>query len=598
NVSPSVDPSLHLRQTSSNPLIWAPWNQHELFAGFQYLMATTDGGAHWRKLSPDLGYPKGVTPPAENAEGGRGGRGGAGGPPPGGLIEAISPSTVSRGMIWVSTNNGLIKLTRDEGKTWEDVSIPDLPDRAHADLDAIDASHVNAGEAYVAVDYHVVGNFAPAFYRTRDYGKTWTKIVDGLPTDEVNGSFARVIRADTKAAGLVFAGTESGMYVSFDDGDHWQSLQLNLPLTSYRDAVIKGNDLVVGTYGRGIWVLDDISPLRQMTAAVAEEPAHLFKPAQAVRVRRNVNQDTPFPPEVPHSLNPPDGAILYYSLGAAPSGEISLDVLDASGRVVRHLSSAPITPVEEASHPPEPSFWLAVPRPMPTEVGLNRVNWNLRYDDPPAFSHSYGINANPELTPASPEGPLAPPGTYTVRLTVNGKSYTQSLTVVNDPRSPASNAAVRAQFALQLQAYDGAREAWDGYGQVTALKSAVEQAGSNSAVADAAKAFAAELDSVSGDLNRGGGRGGFFRRGPAGPPNFKGVNGSMLRQLDLLDGGDMAPTPAMRGAYTAACKELKTVAQRWRSVTGKDLAAFNAELVKAGVAPVAGPHQALAVPGC
>ena len=599
NVSPSVDPGLHLRQTSTNPLEWVPWNQHELLAGFQYVMATDDGGARWHRISPDLGYPKGVTPPPENEAGGRGGRGGRGGPPPGGLIEAISPSTAARGLIWVSTNNGLVKLTRDDGKTWEDASIPDLPDREHADLDAIDASHTNPAEAYVAVDYHTSGNYAPFFYRTRDYGKTWTKIVNGLPTDEVNGSFARVIRSDTKKAGLVFAGTESGMYVSFNDGDTWQSLQLNLPLTSYRDAVIKGNDLVVGTYGRGIWILDDIAPLRQMTVAMESEPAHLFKPSEAVRIRRNVNQDTPFPPEVPHSLNAPPGVLIYYSLGARPSGDISLEVLDAHGHVVRHLSSAPITPVEEASHPPEPSFWLLVPQPMPTEVGLNRINWNLRYDDPPAFSHSYGINANPGLTPASPEGPLVPPGVYTLRLTVNGKQYSQSLTVVNDPRSPASNAAVHAQFALQLQAYDGAKAGWDGYQQATALKTAVEQAGANAAVADAAKAFAAKIDTVSGDLQRGGGRGGFFfGRGPAGPPNFKGVNGSMLRELDLLDGGDMAPTPAMQAGYAADCRELKTAAASWRALTVKELPAFNAQLTKAGVPAIAAPTPMPAVTGC
>ncbi len=225
-MSPSLDPTLHLRSTSTNPLAWSPWNQHQLFAGFQYLMSTIDGGVHWTRLSPDLGYPKGVTPPPDTATAGRGGRGGG---PAGGSIESISPSTVARGVIWVSTNNGLIKVTRDGGRTWEDASIAGLPDSTHADIETIDASHVNPGEAYAAVDLHTVGNYQPYFYRTRDYGKTWTEIINGLPTDLVSGSFARVIRADTKQAGLLFAGTESSMYVSFDDGDSWQSLRLNLP---------------------------------------------------------------------------------------------------------------------------------------------------------------------------------------------------------------------------------------------------------------------------------------------------------------------------------------------------------------------------------
>jgi photosystem II stability/assembly factor-like uncharacterized protein len=599
NVSPNVDASLHLRQTSTNPIVFAPWNQHEMLAGFQFVMATTDGGVHWHKLSPDLGYPKGVTPPPEAQAGGRGGRGGrGGGAPPGGLIEAISPSTVTPGLIWVSTNNGLVKLTRDDGKSWTDVSIAGLPDREHADVEAIDASHTNPGEAYVAVDYHTLGNYAPFFYRTRDYGKTWTKIVNGLPTDQPNGSFARVIRADTKKAGLLVAGTESGMYVSFDDGDSWQSLQLNLHTTSYRDAVIKGNDLVVGTYGRGIWILDDISPLRQMTAAMGDEPAHLFKPGEAVRVRRNVNQDTPFPPEVPHSLNPPPGALIYYALGSHPTGDITLDVLDASGHVVRHMSSAPVAPVDEASHPPAPSFWLGTPRAMPTGIGLNRVNWNLRYDDPPAFSHSFGINANPGLTPASPEGPLALPGTYTVRLTVDGKRYTQTVSVRNDPRSPATTADLRAQHTLLMKAYDGARAAWDGYQQVAELHAAVESAASNAAVAAAAGALAAKLDSVSGGSGGGRGRGFGRGRGTVAPPNFRALNGTMLRELDLLDSGDMAPTPAMASASAASCGELRAAVSAWRAVTTTDLPAFNAQLAKAGLPAVAAPRPALPVPGC
>ncbi len=602
NVSPSQDPSLHLRQTSTNPLIWAPWNQHELLAGFQYVMATTDGGVHWRRISPDLGYPKGVKPPPESqafgrGRGGRGGRGAFGG-----LIEAISPSTVARGLIWVSTNNGLIKLTRNDGASWEDVSIPDLPDRDHADLDAIDASHQNPGEAYVAVDYHTVGNFAPYFYRTRDYGKTWTKIVNGLPTGQTNGSFARVIRADTKQAGLLFAGTESSMYVSFDDGDQWQSLRLNLPITSYRDAVIKGNDLVVGTYGRGIWILDDISPLRQMTAAVADAPAHLFKPAEAIRIRRNVNQDTPFPPEVPHSLNAPPGVLIYYSLGARPSGDITLEVLDAQGHVLRHMSSAPITPVPEASHPPEPNFWLATPRPMPTDVGLNRINWNLRRDDPPSFTHSFEINANPGLTPASPEGPLVPPGEYTLRLTVNGKQYSQPLFVRNDPRSPASDAAVRAQYGLQTKIYDAITEAWDGYQQAETVHAAVEKilaANPPASVASATKAFAAQVDSVSGATRGAAGRRFRFRRfGPPGPPNFRMLNGTMVRELESQDNADMAPTPAMEAGYAASCHDLGTAVTRWQSLTTKDLSALNAQLTKAGLSAIAAPHPALTPPGC
>ncbi len=500
NVSPNVDPGLFGRTTISQPLAFAPWNQHELIAAFQFLMATTDGGMHWTKLSPDLGYPKDVTPPPDSVRGR-----GAPGAPIGGAIQSLALSTVKRGVIWVGTNNGLVKLTTDEGKTWHDVTIPGLPIPGRADILAIDASPLDAATAYVAADLHGTGDYKPYFFRTHDYGKTWTAIVTGLATDQPSGSFARVIRADTKRAGLLFAGTESGMYVSFDDGDNWQSLQLNLPNTSYRDMVIHGNDLVVGTYGRGIWVLDDFSPLRQIASTTADEPAHLFAPGEAVRARRNVGADTPLPPEVPHALNPPDGALIYYSLAAKPAGEMTLDVLDAGGAVVRHLSSAPVTPVKEAAQPPEPNFWIATPEPLPTAVGLNRVNWDLRTDDPPAFSHSFEINANPGLTPPSPEGPLVPPGVYTVRLSAAGKSYTQPVTVVNDPRSPATVTDVRAQYGLQARIAAAMRVSWEGYQQVAAMRALVA---ADSAL-PAGKAFDSTLAAVGGNADaRGGGGGG------------------------------------------------------------------------------------------
>ena len=591
HVSPADDPELHLRATSSNPLVFTPWDAHELLAGFQYLMATTDGGMHWKKLSPDLGYPKGVTPLPDTATP-------APGRPRGGMIDCISPSTTSRGLIWVGTNNGLIKVTRDDGRTWADASIPNLPDSNRTDVETIEASHFNPGEAYAALDAHVVGDYQPQLYRTRDYGKTWTRIVEGLPTGQIGGSFTRVIREDTKKAGLLFAGTESGMYVSFDDGDHWQSLQLNLPTTSFRDAFIKGNDLVVGTYGRGIWILDDISPLRQMTGSAPSEAVKLFKPGDAIRIRRNVNQDTPFPPEVPHSDNPPDGVIIYYYLASAPAGTVTLDVLDSSGAVVRHLSSAPIEPLKDALTPPNPSFWLETPRPLPTAAGTNRVNWDVRYDDPPAFSHSWEINANPGGTPASPEGPLALPGVYTIRLTVDGKSYSQTVTVRNDPRSQATAAALREQHALQMKMTQGLNESWDGYQQAVSVRTALAAdigSGVPAEVATAARALLERIDSVAG--NPGGGRGFFFRRAAA-APTFVEVNGGLVRQLNQIEMGDGAPTPATQADYASACTDLGKVVTAWQGATGKDLVSLNALLTKNSLTPVGGDRPALAMPVC
>jgi photosystem II stability/assembly factor-like uncharacterized protein len=596
NISPNVEPGASLRKVTNQPLLWS--TPHELLAGFQYVMATTDGAMHWKKLSPDLTLRKGEVVQAGNA--GRGGRGaaGAGGT---GAIESMSASTVAPGTIWAGTNNGIIQVTRDHGATWADVSIPDLPNPTRADISSVDAAHHDAGTAYVAVDCHTVGDYLPYVYRTRDYGKTWTKIVNGLRTDQPSGSFVRVVRADTKRKGLLFAGTESSMYLSFDDGDTWQSLQLNLPNTSYRDIAIHDNDLVVGTYGRSIYVLDDYSPLREMTPAIAAEPAHLFKPGDAIRVRRNVNGDTPFPPEVPHADNPPPGAILYYYLGTEPSAEVALDILDATGRPVRHYSSAAIAPYTDP--PPNiPDFWVAPRLPLPTATGTNRVNWDIRYDDPPSFTHNYAqvMGANAGLTPASPEGPLALPGTYSVKLTVDGKSYTQTVKVTNDPRSLATATDLRAQHELQMKVYEASKEAWAGYAQVTAMRSQIaELLRSSSAgdLAEAARAFDAKLAGVGGTAPAGG-RGGRGNGGPPAPPNFAALNGTFNGQLRTLDFGDMAPNEPILRSWAAACSDLESAITTWRSLNGPELSPLNAALAKAGqkVIPTATP--ALATPNC
>jgi len=365
--------------------------------------------------------------------------------------------------------------------------------------------------------------------------------------------------------------------------------------------VITGNDLVVGTYGHGIWILDDISPLRQMTPDMAAEDVHLFKPGGAVRVHRNVNQDTPFPPEVPHALNPPDGAIIYYWLKAKPAGAVTLDVVDASGSVVRHLSSVPAAPVSEAARPPEPNFWVAAPQALPASAGINRTSWDLRYDSPGAFSHSFEINANPELTPPSPQGPMAPPGTYTIRLTVGARQYTGTVTVTNDPRSPASAAAVAAQHALQMKIDRGMTEKWDGYHQAAALRTSVAADTGSSLPADvvqAAKELLARIDTVAGSMGPGRAFALFRRGGPAAPPSFVAVNGNLGRQLNGQDNADMAPTPSMLADYAGACQDLAKAVTRWRAIRGRELVGLNAVLGGHGLPTLTATGPDLAPPAC
>lgn len=294
---------------------------------------------------------------------------------------------------------------------------------------------------------------------------------------------------------------------------------------------------------------------------------------------------------MPHALNPPDGALIYYYLAAKPAGEITLDVLNGSGVVVRHMTSAAIAPVKEAAQPPEPNFWIFSPGPLPTDVGTNRINWDLRADDPPAFSHSYEINANPGLTPPSPEGPLVSPGTYTIRLTVSGKSYTQPVTVVNDPRSPATVADVRAQAALQSKIVDAMKEAWDGYGQVAAMRALVAA----DTALPAAKAFDSTLAAVGGNPEGGRGFSGF---GPRPAPTFVGVNGNLVNQLNALANGDMAPTAAMQAAYVSACNDLKSAVTTWTAINGARLAALNATLAQNSVQPIPAATPTVPLPVC
>lgn len=573
SVSPNVDPALHLRLGLAAPIVFAPRDPHELLAGYQYLMSTIDGGAHWRRLSPDLTYPRGVRPPPDTATPPRGA-------PRPGSIASIAPSPVAGGTIWVGTTNGLIKLTRDHGRTWTDVSIPNTPYPAAAQIETIEASPFDSTTAYAVVDLIAAGDYTPHLYRTRDFGARWEPITNGLPTDQPSGSFVHVVRADPKRAGLLFAGTESGMFVSFNDGDEWQSLELNLPRTGCRDIVFAGNDLLVGTFGRGIWVLDDYTVLRQMTSAVAHEAVHLFTPPPTVRVRRNVGYDTPFPSEVPHALNAPDGVLIDYWLAGAPGSEITLDVFDSAGAPVRHLSSVPRPSVPEAAHPEASNFWLAPPFQLPTNIGANRTNWDLRYDPPPAFVHTFEINANPGLTPASPIGELVAPGTYTLKLTVDGRSYTTKVTVSNDPRSPASPSDVRAQVALQRALASAMRATYDVYQQAAGMRARLDSlrpGDSSSVAAKAIARFRARLDSVAGVAPTA------SAFGPAPLHNdFVALHGRFEQQFSAQESGDLAPTAVMRRAFSDACRDLGHTLARWRDLNAAGVPALNTALTGDG----------------
>ena len=391
--------------------------------------------AHWHEISPDLTgaarkgakLSDGETTVANAKERGYG------------VIYTIAPSPLTMGEIWAGSDTGLIHVTRDGGKTWADATPKGISDWSK--ITHIEASHFTAGTAYAAVDRHRLDDMTPHLFRTRDFGKTWTEITSGIG----ERSFLNAIREDPARKGLLYAATETMVYVSFDDGDHWQSLQLNMPTVSVRDLVIHGDDLVIATHGRSFWVLDDVTALRQANSKIAESDAYLFKPATAVRMNSIAFLGTPFPPETPQAENPPDGAIIDYFLKSPASGEVTLEILDAKNDVIRKFSSGDSAPGGAGRRRLNiADYWIAPPQMLATRAGMRRFVWDLRYE---AASQGGG-----EGGPPGRGGALALPGLYTVRLTANGQTLTQQLHVRLDPRSTATPAELVKQFDLSMKA--------------------------------------------------------------------------------------------------------------------------------------------------
>jgi photosystem II stability/assembly factor-like uncharacterized protein len=587
DVSPEAVRSGEIRYVRTLPLLFSPVDPRILYFGASVLFKTTDGGRSWQTISPDLTRRKPAVPPVLGAFA-------AGDPQHGahrGVIYTVAPSFQDVDQLWVGTDDGLIQLTRDGGRHWQDVTPPALT--PWSKVSVMEASRFDAAAAYAAVNRFRLDDLRPHVYRTRDYGKSWQEITRGLPDGEV----VNAVRGDPVRRGLLFAATERGVYVSLDDGDSWQSLRLNLPATSVRDLAVHGADLVAGTHGRSFWVLDDISPLRQldagMTAATAPA-AHLFRPAAAWRLRRGLYTDTPLPPDEPAGTNPPDGAVIDYLLrGATPgaAGEVVLEVFDAAGGLVRRFSSADRPAPVDPRELPIPMYWVRPAAALPAGPGMHRFVWDLRYPPPDALSHEYPISAVVHDTPPEPLGPLVLPGTYQVKLTAFGQSFTQPLEVRMDPRVRTHPNSLAGQLKLargivEAMARDAAalRQVKGLRGRLAALPASARKGALGKAVA-AFDAKAAAIAGSAGD-DEGAAPAPGRRRGAA-VADLAQLNDDLGRLLVLLDGADEAPTTQQLAGFAELERRLGGALAAWDELRLRGLERLNARLQSAGMAPVA-----------
>jgi len=529
-------PTTEDRFGGAPPLAFSPRGARTLYMAAQHVLASDDRGKTWRTASPDLAAPPGLTLNPTLTAGG----GSVAGPAAGGSIQSLALSPVADGVMWVGTSTGLIHVTRDGGKTWNNVTPPKLP---LGPINVIDASHTNAGTAYASLlsrDSH------PHIYRTADYGSGWQEISNGIADDAV----VRVVREDPVDPSILYAGTVRAVWVSFDRGDHWQSLQLNLPSTVVSDMTVHDNDLVISTYGRGFWILDDVSPLRQVRAAMTSgAPAFLFKPAPASRARWDNTQDTPLPPEMKVGENPPEGAVLYYYLSTPASGPVALTIADASGATIREYTGVP--PAPDTTMPNVPEYWLAPPLVLPTTVGMHRLNWDLRYPDPPALNYGYNgtlldyreytlnWHALPGLTYRSTlVGPMVLPGTYTAKLTVNGRSYSQTFDVVADPRVPVTLAGLTAQFRLQQRMVAGIAATYHAFTFIDQARPAV-----------AGQPIETTLNEII-----------------SGPAGIGTAHRDLARRLNDMLVGDAEPTASVIAGVDGPCRAMDAAFERLRQL--------------------------------
>ncbi len=598
--APGPNGEVFNRNVRTMPLEWSPVDPHVLFYASNAVWKTLDGGLHWTRISGDLARQTWAVPAnagkyADSVT-----------PDPRGTITALSPSSKDVNIIWAGTDDGNIQVTVDGGARWTNVTPPRI--KPWTRIFNIEAGHFDTLTAYAAANTMRIDDFNPHFWRTHDGGKTWTEINRGIAP----GWPANSIREDPKQKGLLYAATDTQVWVSYDDGDSWESLRLDMPAVSVRDLELKDDsaclcsDLIAGTHGRGYWILDDVTPLRKaaaIRAAAAAGDAYLVPPAPAVRVRFGMNDPTPWPPELPAGENPPPGAVLDYFLASDTASPVTLDVLDSAGKTVRSYSSEdPVRTPDPATDPeayikvcqetptaPDcnlPMYWPAPQMNISTRAGMHRFSWDMKYE-PIGGGGGRGGAAVPRRTYPSANAPWAPPGAYSVRLTVAGKSYTQPLTLHLDPRVKTPAPALTQLMALTREMYNGAIAAHAEAERARALVTALDAAGPDAA------ALKAEVTALAPPVAAGGGgRGGFGGRGGGRgntPATLDSASAAMMAAAMAMQQADVAPTARDVAACADARRQSTAVMARWTKVTTVDLPALNAKRKAAGQPPIVIP---------
>jgi len=552
------------RTDRTEPIVFSPADPHVLYYAANVVFKTIDGGQLWQQISPDLtrenpGVPSSVGDQAKlNEKAGK----------QRGAIYSLAPSFHDPKTLWAGTDDGLVWLTHDGGANWKNVTPPQLT--AWSKVAQISASHFDEQTAYISASRFRVDDLNPLIYRTHDGGKTWQQITAGLP----DHSPVNTVREDPVRKGLLFAGTETAVWISFDDGDHWQSLQLNLPPTSMRDLWIHDDDLIVATHGRSFWILDDIASLRQMSPDIPREGAHLFTPASAYRVRRDTNTDTPLPADEPAGQNPPGGAPIDYLLSQPSSGTVTLEILDLQGKLVRRYSSddKPEQTPEDIKKQLIPPYWLRPQHILSAGAGMHRWVWDLRYPHPYSTLYEYPISAVPHDTPRYPSGPLVLPGKYIVKLTANGKTQSSSLTVKMDPRVKTTATGLKDKFYLEMRLASAISRDSEAVSQARSMQE--QLAGlekKQGSFAEQAKQISAKL-SLLLDVDA-----------DSGQPTLKTVNNDAINLYKESEKADDAPTAAQVNAEKQLGNDLMTVLKEWNGLKTKDLTDLNRQLATEGI---------------